>query len=41
VTETRRVSNLSVNAPIARGLFDPDAFFKDVEFTDEFSRTYQ
>ncbi|MBN1674378.1 MAG: hypothetical protein JXR37_25245 [Kiritimatiellae bacterium] len=41
VTTTRRISNLVVNQPVAPGLFDPKAFFKDVEFTGDFHKTYQ
>ncbi len=38
VRETRRFDNLQVNQPIADGLFEPGAFFKDVEFVSDFSK---
>lgn len=40
LTETRRILNLEVNKPIAPALFDPAPFFKDVEFTGDFDKTY-
>jgi hypothetical protein len=41
VTETRRVDDLAVNKPIPQGLFNPNAFFKGVEFVDDLMKTYQ
>jgi hypothetical protein len=41
VHETVRVDNLSVNTPIAPGLFDPAAFFKGVRFADSFDAVYE
>ena len=41
VTETRRISNLTVNGAIPDHLFNPELFFKDVEFVDDFQETYQ
>jgi hypothetical protein len=40
ITETRWISNLQVDQPIAPGLFDPAAFFKEVEFVADFKATY-
>ena len=39
--ETTRVSNLSVNTPIAEGLFVPAPYFKGVEFVDSFKAIYE
>ncbi len=36
--ETRRFDSLIVNQPVAASLFDAGAFFRDVEFVDDFSR---
>ena len=41
VVETRRVSNLAVNGAIPDHLFNHELFFKDVEFVDEFEKTYR
>ena len=41
VTETRIISNLSVNKKIPDQIFNHELFFKDIEFTDDFQRTYQ
>jgi hypothetical protein len=38
--ETSRFGNLSVNEPISAALFDPEAFFEDVEFTGDFEEIY-
>jgi hypothetical protein len=38
--ETRRINNLEINKPIAPALFEHLPFFKDIEFTDEFEKTY-
>jgi len=39
--ETTRVSNLSVNTPIAEGLFIAAPYFKGVEFVDSFKAIYE
>ena len=41
VTETRRIDNLHVNEPLADSLFDPGKFFGNIEFSDDFGKTYQ
>jgi outer membrane lipoprotein-sorting protein len=41
VVETRRISNLAVNGNIPDHLFNADLFFKDVEFVDDFQKTYR
>ncbi len=40
IEETRRISKLVVNAPIAATLFDAALFFRDVEFVSDFAKTY-
>jgi len=40
MTETRYIDGLTVNAPVAASLFNASTFFKDVEFTDDFQKTY-
>ena len=40
-TETVQFINMIVNEPIAKKLFDPAPYFKDVEFVDEFEKIYQ
>jgi len=40
LTETRRVDNLEVNGPIPSHMFNASLFFKDVDFVDEFEKTY-
>ncbi|MGI6088074.1 MAG: LolA family protein [Kiritimatiellia bacterium] len=37
IKETRRLDKLTANQPLAAGLFDPDAFFKGMEFVADFS----
>ena len=39
VTETRRITNLAVNEPVADRLFSADTFFPGVTFTDTFAET--
>lgn len=39
IEETRRITNLSVNAPIAPALFNPAGFFEGVEFVDSYQAT--
>jgi hypothetical protein len=39
-TEIRHIDNLFVNKPVADNLFNPDLFFKDLEFVDDFSKTF-
>ena len=36
IRETRRFDNLRANQPLAAGLFDPDAFFKGLDFVSDF-----
>lgn len=38
-TETRKVTNLEVNKPIASGLFDASVFMKGIAFTNDFEKT--
>ena len=40
LTETRLISDLAVNTPIPDTMFAADLFFKNVEFTDQFDKTY-
>ncbi len=35
IEETRRFDNLQVNQPLAAGLFDPNAFFKGIDFVPD------
>ena len=37
-TETTRISNVIVNEEIPAGLFEPDGFFRGVEFVDSFDK---
>ncbi len=39
--ETTRVSIVSINKPLAPLLFDPDPYFKDVEFVESFEKVYR
>lgn len=41
VTETSRITNVSVNSTIPDNLFNHKLFMKDVEFTSKFENTYQ
>lgn len=38
--ETRRVDTLKVNGPLPDHLFNPELFFDDVDFVDDFQQTY-
>lgn len=39
-TETVQFINMIVNQPIAKKLFDPSLYFKDVEFVEDFDKIY-
>ncbi len=41
ITETRHISNISVNKDIPNQLFDHKLFIKNIKFTTEFKKTYQ
>lgn len=40
VEVARYIQNLTINKPVADNLFDAKSFFKDIEFTDDFQKTY-
>jgi outer membrane lipoprotein-sorting protein len=40
IIEKRYIHNLKVNTPVNDHFFNPDLFFKNVEFVDDFSKTY-
>jgi len=41
IVENRYIHNLEVNKPINNNLFNANLFFKDVDFVDDFSKTFQ
>jgi len=41
IEETRHVDNLQVNAPVPEHLFNPELFFKDIEFVKTFEDTWK
>lgn len=41
ISETRIIDNLEVNKPIPESLFQANLFFENVEFVDDFDKTYQ
>ena len=40
IQETRRFDNLEINRPVAPGLFEASAFFKQVEFSSDFKKAF-
>jgi len=40
-TEDVQFLNMQVNKPIAKGIFDPDVYFEDVEFVGSFDEIYK
>ena len=40
IVENRYIHNIKVNIPVNENFFNADLFFKDVEFVDDFSKTF-
>jgi hypothetical protein len=41
ISETRIIDNLQINEPVPDNLFKSHIFFEDIEFVDDFEKTYR